>query len=538
MKKYNIVHIITTATKAVALAFVALLHPSQDVCAQSTTSPSVCFTTADTSACDISGSLPLKIRLKNIPETYTSIEVYVCDNDNPTEKIRSGELYLRNYSNNILEFDISNPNYHYNQQTGHAEFSFSITDVFISATTIESDGRSIDIEGPSTLTWHIYGTPSTDATLVSTTDPSCIKIMNDSEYCGYDVTLKANDAWSAVSTYTWESSNDIFTIDPSGTTSELSQTRFLEDKGAAQAMKTTVTLTQTVGGLCTSTTSKEITLLGNPDATLSADDAYGDGTITICSSVSEEDDPGRYFNGTLTIYGEAPFSATLSTGDTFTGLTKGTNTFENAYVSEGGYVTIASVTDVNGCTAPDSQMSGYFTVLDRKPQPLFRNDTLQSQSKDLSVEVEPTDMSDAFEWGVMPEYESFDTEITGNTYNASIKSNMNSTISYYVIETDENGVACSSDTTVLTVNFDMALRYPNAISPNGDGRNDYLVIEGLPEKNSVMVVDKRGKKVFEATDYRNDWAADGVDDGYYVYVFKGQGTKTVKETLVIKRTND
>jgi hypothetical protein len=41
--------------------------------------------------------------------------------------------------------------------------------------------------------------------------------------------------------------------------------------------------------------------------------------------------------------------------------------------------------------------------------------------------------------------------------------------------------------------------------------------------------------VYEKENYRNDWKAEGLDDGYYMYVLEGQGIKTLKESLVIKR---
>ena len=84
----------------------------------------------------------------------------------------------------------------------------------------------------------------------------------------------------------------------------------------------------------------------------------------------------------------------------------------------------------------------------------------------------------------------------------------------------------------------MPFRYPNAISPNGDGKNDKLIIEGMPVNNLFMVLDERGKEVFKRANYRNDWGAEELEDGYYIYIFKGEGVKTVKEMLVIKRTFD
>jgi gliding motility-associated-like protein len=61
---------------------------------------------------------------------------------------------------------------------------------------------------------------------------------------------------------------------------------------------------------------------------------------------------------------------------------------------------------------------------------------------------------------------------------------------------------------------------PNAISPNGDGINDFLKIpflSGYPE-NEVYIYNRWGKRVYEATNYKDDWAAENLPSGTYFYV--------------------
>lgn len=61
---------------------------------------------------------------------------------------------------------------------------------------------------------------------------------------------------------------------------------------------------------------------------------------------------------------------------------------------------------------------------------------------------------------------------------------------------------------------------PNAISPNGDGVNDFLKIpflSGYPE-NEVYIYNRWGKRVYEATNYKDDWAAENLPSGTYFYV--------------------
>ena len=101
-----------------------------------------------------------------------------------------------------------------------------------------------------------------------------------------------------------------------------------------------------------------------------------------------------------------------------------------------------------------------------------------------------------------------------------------------------NGVcALVSDDVTITVT---GVKHYNGISPNGDGKNDMLIIEGadVVANNELIIFDGKGKVVYQTRDYQNDWG--GTDnsgkllpDGYYYFSFRGEGVD-IKDYLIIK----
>lgn len=91
---------------------------------------------------------------------------------------------------------------------------------------------------------------------------------------------------------------------------------------------------------------------------------------------------------------------------------------------------------------------------------------------------------------------------------------------------------------------------PGGVSPNGDGFNDNFVIENLeyfPE-NELVIFNRWGDVVFEASPYLNDWsgqvngamilAGEEVSDGTYFYVLKlsqDQETDPLKGSFELRR---
>jgi gliding motility-associated-like protein len=78
-----------------------------------------------------------------------------------------------------------------------------------------------------------------------------------------------------------------------------------------------------------------------------------------------------------------------------------------------------------------------------------------------------------------------------------------------------------SDTLLPVASFE----FPNVITPNSDGINDFFEIKNLPNNTEVIILNRWGNVVFSSADYQNNW--DGKDisgnelvDGVYTYRFE------------------
>ena len=66
----------------------------------------------------------------------------------------------------------------------------------------------------------------------------------------------------------------------------------------------------------------------------------------------------------------------------------------------------------------------------------------------------------------------------------------------------------------------IALKVPNAFTPNGDGLNDRFEIPGLASypENRLVVFNRWGNEVFSAKPYNNDWGGASLGEGTYYYI--------------------
>ena len=110
--------------------------------------------------------------------------------------------------------------------------------------------------------------------------------------------------------------------------------------------------------------------------------------------------------------------------------------------------------------------------------------------------------------------------------------------SYSVCDPDG---AC--DTALVWICLDRGFFLPDVITPNGDGVNDLLVIDGLEAfTNPALVVYNRwGDEVYSARPYRNDWDGTYRDRGqlpdgtYYLILTPGDGSAPLAGYLAIFR---
>jgi len=80
-----------------------------------------------------------------------------------------------------------------------------------------------------------------------------------------------------------------------------------------------------------------------------------------------------------------------------------------------------------------------------------------------------------------------------------------------------------NDTLTLSVPLqEFEMEIPNVFTPNGDGANEKWEIPDLRKyiSNEIVIFDRWGKKVFEATNYYNNWDGGRLGDGVYFYILR------------------
>lgn len=89
----------------------------------------------------------------------------------------------------------------------------------------------------------------------------------------------------------------------------------------------------------------------------------------------------------------------------------------------------------------------------------------------------------------------------------------------FLVQVREGCGATQTDTIHVNIH-DCAVQPPNVFTPNGDGTNDQLIFTGLENfpGSHLIVYNRWGGKMYESTDYHNDWNGSGVSDGTYYYV--------------------
>jgi len=226
-------------------------------------------------------------------------------------------------------------------------------------------------------------------------------------------------------------------------------------------------------------------------------------------------------NPAVTISGVAPFCPgdgitltavpTIPVGASYTWSTSDTT---NTTTVNGTGDVIVTIDYTNGCSTADTvsiiQFSSPTAEFTSSPLGVSNPSTTVNFS-DLSSVPSPATIT-TWVWNFGDSIGVFYT-----TQNPTHVYNLNGT--YVVTLAVQSSNGCW-DTIRHEYTIVSNIEAPNVFTPNNDGKNDLLIFKNLeffPNSN-LTVFNRWGNKVFEKTDYQNNWNGGGQKDGVYYYI--------------------
>ena len=369
-------------------------------------------------------------------------------------------------------------------------------------------------ENPTALAVGVYLVTITDANGCTTTDTAIINqplslivsAIVSSNYSGADISCNgANDGKATVSlsggglgtlTYDWQ---------PGGQTTP----------EATNLSPGNYTVTVTDGNGCSNSASVSLTQPAPLAANLTfneiiscynACDGWTQVSPTGGTVLSVSNFQYTWTNASGTIISAQSGMQDLCAGNTFTVL----------------------VEDANGCTTTSS------TPIFTEPAQIFGDIT----ASDTGAAHPP--FAVMFTSNTLP-VSSYNYNYNVNVDDVSVQSGMDNNSTFWVtfenpganevtflIEDQNNaGVGCF-DTVTITIHV-QGVDVPNVFTPNGDGVNDYFVVDnhGMETLN-MLIFNRWGEKIFEWNTAHTDWDGTGLDgedvsDGVYFYLLTAVG---------------
>jgi gliding motility-associated-like protein len=88
---------------------------------------------------------------------------------------------------------------------------------------------------------------------------------------------------------------------------------------------------------------------------------------------------------------------------------------------------------------------------------------------------------------------------------------------YYTIVLEAiDSKGCTDYDTLIIKAYEFFI--PNLFTPNGDNKNDNFEITGLGDNFVVEIYNRWGERVYQNSNYRNEWTGEGLSDGVYYYL--------------------
>lgn len=149
----------------------------------------------------------------------------------------------------------------------------------------------------------------------------------------------------------------------------------------------------------------------------------------------------------------------------------------------------------------------------------------------VTMQVDNPDSNNGYSW-------HFNGQEVGTEPSYEITSALNSHQGLYIL-TAQSPNGCKADTSVFLTVKPCGIDISGAISPNGDGKNDNFVIDGIEgyPNTEVWIYNRWGTEVYHSDDYQNNWkgtsqsslniGGNQLPEGTYYYIIKLGGKEGV-----------
>ena len=189
---------------------------------------------------------------------------------------------------------------------------------------------------------------------------------------------------------------------------------------------------------------------------------------------------------------------------------------------------LIQITDTFGCQKIDT-FSVTLPEIDLKINQSLEqscgNTYVGKASYDNQVTVSNTTTEAKYSWS-LPNGDQYNIKDIPTTYFKE----PDTTNLYFKVEVGQ----CVKDTN-FTIAF-QKITYPNIFTPNGDGKNDRYVIDGLNSDNwKISIVNRWGKEVYKNENYQNDYDARDLRVGTYFYLIESPDKTQCKGWIQIQK---
>ncbi len=225
-------------------------------------------------------------------------------------------------------------------------------------------------------------------------------------------------------------------------------------------------------------------------------------------------------NPDVTITGSIPFcpedSITLSAVPTIPAgasfLWSNADSTSSTVVNSAGQV-IVTVSYSNGCNASDTITTTQFS------SPVANFSSNPNGTANPGVTVNFTDLSTILSGTIVSWWWYFgDSAGVGSlSQNPSHIYGQDGTYPVMLVVQSNNGCL---DTIIINYDIVSTVSVPNVFTPNGDLDNEYLEFKNLSyyPGSSLTIFNRWGNKIYESSDYQNNWKGDGQSDGVYYFI--------------------